>query len=227
VVNRFQNGPNGIGFTDQDPQIGDQFRYSLTMDTNSSNFIEGTPNTSIRFYSALGGVNISVGSWTLSAHDSARFSTSITVQNDSAYVPVGSAAKSDFFSFLSTLGTGTDLKSSGSPMDFGGNHAVTSQGFFVAGSDLDGSTFNSTDITEISKVPLIGAQFGHYNANSVTDFRFPYDGDGKALSISNMTFSVTGLGSTVPEPTTWAMFIGGFGLIGGAMRQRQRKGAVA
>jgi len=28
--------------------------------------------------------------------------------------------------------------------------------------------------------------------------------------------------SAVPEPATWAMFIGGFGLIGGAMRRRQR-----
>jgi hypothetical protein len=28
--------------------------------------------------------------------------------------------------------------------------------------------------------------------------------------------------SAVPEPASWAMFIGGFGLIGGAMRRRQR-----
>jgi hypothetical protein len=28
--------------------------------------------------------------------------------------------------------------------------------------------------------------------------------------------------SAVPEPATWAMFIGGFGLIGGAMRRRQK-----
>ncbi|WP_293970218.1 PEPxxWA-CTERM sorting domain-containing protein [Sphingomonas sp.] len=28
--------------------------------------------------------------------------------------------------------------------------------------------------------------------------------------------------SDVPEPATWAMFIGGFGLVGGAMRRRQR-----
>jgi hypothetical protein len=26
----------------------------------------------------------------------------------------------------------------------------------------------------------------------------------------------------VPEPATWAMMVGGFGLIGGAMRRRQR-----
>jgi hypothetical protein len=28
--------------------------------------------------------------------------------------------------------------------------------------------------------------------------------------------------AAVPEPATWAMFIGGFGMIGGAMRRRQR-----
>jgi hypothetical protein len=32
--------------------------------------------------------------------------------------------------------------------------------------------------------------------------------------------------TAVPEPATWAMFIGGFGLVGGAMRRR-RKLAIA
>jgi hypothetical protein len=36
------------------------------------------------------------------------------------------------------------------------------------------------------------------------------------LTISNPS------ASAVPEPATWAMFIGGFGLIGGAMRSRKR-----
>jgi hypothetical protein len=34
--------------------------------------------------------------------------------------------------------------------------------------------------------------------------------------------SATGLGTAVPEPATWAMMLGGFGLIGAAMRRRQR-----
>jgi len=32
---------------------------------------------------------------------------------------------------------------------------------------------------------------------------------------------------TVPEPATWAMMIGGFGLLGAAVRRRRRMGAIA
>jgi PEP-CTERM motif len=31
----------------------------------------------------------------------------------------------------------------------------------------------------------------------------------------------------VPEPATWAMMIGGFGMIGGALRYRRRRTRVA
>lgn len=49
-------------------------------------------------------------------------------------------------------------------------------------------------------------------------------------TIQRQTASYTGIAtfrglatvSPVPEPATWAMFIGGFGLIGSAMRRRQR-----
>nr|WP_315383461.1 PEPxxWA-CTERM sorting domain-containing protein [uncultured Sphingomonas sp.] len=37
----------------------------------------------------------------------------------------------------------------------------------------------------------------------------------------SLTIAPTAAGA-VPEPATWAMFIGGFGLIGGSMRRRQR-----
>ena len=38
--------------------------------------------------------------------------------------------------------------------------------------------------------------------------------------------TVFAVGGAVPEPATWAMMIGGFGAIGGAMRYRRRKIAV-
>jgi hypothetical protein len=41
------------------------------------------------------------------------------------------------------------------------------------------------------------------------------------IRYATVTLTVTNLAS-VPEPGTWAMFIGGFGLIGGAMRSRKK-----
>jgi hypothetical protein len=51
----------------------------------------------------------------------------------------------------------------------------------------------------------------------------------KGLAGSNASYSgtVNYTVSPVPEPATWAMMIGGFGLVGGAMRRRTRNVAVA
>jgi len=44
----------------------------------------------------------------------------------------------------------------------------------------------------------------------------------------NLTLTVTPVGvSSVPEPASWAMMIGGFGVIGGAMRRRRTKVSFA
>lgn len=43
--------------------------------------------------------------------------------------------------------------------------------------------------------------------------------DPLGLSYDNFSFQVS---NAVPEPATWAMMIGGFGLVGAAMRRRQR-----
>jgi hypothetical protein len=60
-------------------------------------------------------------------------------------------------------------------------------------------------------------------------------GDGQALAIFGHPNSPAignpavdtwvirrGIGGAVPEPTTWAMLLAGFGIVGGAMRRRQR-----
>jgi hypothetical protein len=43
----------------------------------------------------------------------------------------------------------------------------------------------------------------------------------------NLTFDRINMPGAVPEPATWAMMIGGFGLVGGAMRTRRRAVAFA
>ena len=50
---------------------------------------------------------------------------------------------------------------------------------------------------------------------------------GGASGLAAITFGAAPPAGAVPEPATWAMMIGGFGLAGGALRARRRKGKLA
>jgi hypothetical protein len=39
---------------------------------------------------------------------------------------------------------------------------------------------------------------------------------------TNYVFRVDAIGGAVPEPATWGLMLAGFGIVGGAMRRRQR-----
>ena len=45
--------------------------------------------------------------------------------------------------------------------------------------------------------------------------------EGVFLSIGNISYSLTD--GAVPEPASWAMMIGGMGMVGAAMRRRKSK----
>ena len=51
-------------------------------------------------------------------------------------------------------------------------------------------------------------------------------GVGNRGSYNNDSFGVN-FSATVPEPATWAMMIGGFGLVGGALRRRRHQPSVS
>lgn len=48
----------------------------------------------------------------------------------------------------------------------------------------------------------------------------------ESFTIDDLTLGIDGLAPGIPEPASWAMMLGGFGLVGGAMRRR-RTGAHA
>jgi len=41
--------------------------------------------------------------------------------------------------------------------------------------------------------------------------------------VQTFTGAKVDIGGAVPEPASWAMMLGGFGLVGGAMRSRRRQ----
>jgi hypothetical protein len=46
----------------------------------------------------------------------------------------------------------------------------------------------------------------------------------ESFTIDDLTLGIDGLAPGIPEPASWAMMLGGFGLVGGAMRRRRTGG---
>jgi PEP-CTERM motif len=96
------------------------------------------------------------------------------------------------------------------------------QDYFIGGRDLtsDGDSYRTgvANLTTNTNISFLGT------AVSSTNGGFAFPGTVNANNTGgrfgpNFQFSVAG----VPEPTTWAMLILGFGVIGGAMRSARRQ----
>lgn len=76
-----------------------------------------------------------------------------------------------------------------------------------------------------ANLPVGGAYTANFTLNAPTSYQF--------FRFEGTNFSNGGArlleidGTAVPEPATWAMMIGGFGMVGGAMRYRRRKTQIA
>jgi len=90
---------------------------------------------------------------------------------------------------------------------------------FVAKSSLDASFFDSawTDAAYSKLEYALGA--GSYSLT--------IKGDGVAGLPAGLGVRLDTLTSAVPEPTTWAFMIVGFGLLGGAVRASRQKAGAA
>lgn len=124
-----------------------------------------------------------------------------------------------------------------------GGYASVGGGDAPTSATLDLSGFGS-----ISSISFLWGTPDTYNTVSVDGTTFSFTGAGLTEGVYTLTFTgadaaaVTGLTfsstqaafefdnvnvTAVPEPASWAMMIGGFGLVGGAARTRSRKGAIA
>ena len=89
---------------------------------------------------------------------------------------------------------------------------------FFAGNDnesANGSSQNSARLTFGFLAPVA------FDANVNGLYRVTLDVNGLAGGAQSLSVDAR-LGAGVPEPATWAMMIGGFGFIGGALRSRRR-----
>jgi hypothetical protein len=92
------------------------------------------------------------------------------------------------------------------------NQCTSGQGGLALGAATSG-TFALTFANSISPLNL-------------SDFSVRYQGI-TAPGFPNESGSASGVPTAIPEPATWAMMIGGFGLIGGAVRRRRTMVAYA
>ena len=109
---------------------------------------------------------------------------------------------------------------------------------FTVGDGTAGSTISSIKVDpvnniDLTSVTLNGVEYAVGSTGTV-EFRsidqLVSAGEQtiivKGTSGGNGSYAGTLAFAAVPEPATWAMMIGGFGLVGGAMRRRRVQGKI-
>lgn len=89
--------------------------------------------------------------------------------------------------------------------------------------DASGSVLSSVSVTDTFGAYSDPGVYSHYSVTSLTGIgSFSFSGQATGnTSIDNLV-AVADVAGAVPEPTTWAMMLAGFGMIGFATRRRQQ-----
>jgi hypothetical protein len=93
--------------------------------------------------------------------------------------------------------------------------------FVLSNSSLRYGVVLGPDVNIFTGVPLSGDAYAGGQAFGVQSYP---NCPNTPASACDLNFRVSGTSATgaVPEPATWAMMIGGFGMMGGALRRRSR-----
>ncbi len=106
--------------------------------------------------------------------------------------------------------------------NFLGSYDATGvDGFFALNLDPDGKTFWTGSF---QNQQLYRFTIGSFGVDNFTD---SFNTGGQLFGVALAGEITVGGGGGVPEPATWSMLIAGFGLVGLAMRSRQRKTSAA
>lgn len=100
------------------------------------------------------------------------------------------------------------------------NTAINAIGFNLAFDGAQTATFGGGVTGSLALAANTNGFFGAISDTAFTTFTIDVSG-GPNVGIDALAFG-TAATAGVPEPATWAMTIAGFGLLGGALRRRQR-----
>ena len=88
-----------------------------------------------------------------------------------------------------------------------------------------GAAFNGVRITDLSNLSAFNG-WGVLPSTTMTGFSFSTGGGSLYVNwqgVQTFTGATVALGGAVPEPASWALMLGGVGLVGGALRSRRRQ----
>ena len=145
------------------------------------------------------------------------------------------AARNDDYSQIQT-GFGTSLTGSlfSNVATVNANGVAANLDANGAGTEFTGSSFSHDAVSGVDVCYIDGEQgciFGavteglFVGGETTTNFHYSVNNsDGFQLRVNELNLAATGavnVGGAVPEPATWALMIGGFGLAGAALRRRR------
>ena len=125
------------------------------------------------------------------------------------------------------------LNGFGNPASISGSGFTLNSGYFTAawndGLTVDAQgfvggvlTFSKTFVIDTAGPTLEAFNWANLSGVTFTSsggVSHGYNGGGEHFALDNLTVNESG---AVPEPASWALMLGGFGMVGGAMRARRR-----
>jgi hypothetical protein len=202
-------------FSATDPALGDAFELAVRIPV-------GLPSSSIPFgtsrfdqYVSSSVIDVTIGDWTLPLPQQRLFRSRVEIgDNVSATAPPNDTLYYPADRFTISVANDSNIGAAECPLGLfaNTNRSCYSTSIFTSGQDITGRSLNGTSLTDLD----IGLFTPTTLSLVFADFDFNY----RMLTFGNVV-QTTQFASDVPEPATWAMMIGGFGMVGGAMRRRR------